>query len=257
VLHGRHLNEVSVSTVAELTAAVGNSAIDKILVAAGTYTFTADMCSGSAICIDRAVTIEAQVSGSVVLDGNGGRRVFEIKPGGTAGLVGLNITGGSAYYDGGGGVFVGSNGVANFEGCNIHDNTAGSRGGGLYIRGTATLTNTNLYSNQASRGGGVYIDYDGVANFEGCNIHGNAADDDGGGLYIYGTATLTNTNVYENQAGNVCSPRWRADDIRLRKSTLPHVHRDATFLAASALSPCGMCLSPRPSPRAHSTVSSI
>jgi len=24
----------------------------------------------------------------------------------------------------GGGVFVGSNGVANFEGCNIHDNTA-------------------------------------------------------------------------------------------------------------------------------------
>ena len=96
VLHGRHLNEVSVSTVAELTAAVGNSAVDKILVAAGTYTFTADMCSGSAICINRAVTIEAQVSGSVVLDGNGGRRVFWIKPGGTAGLVGLNITGGFA-----------------------------------------------------------------------------------------------------------------------------------------------------------------
>ena len=39
---------------------------------------------------------------------------------------------------------------------------------------------------------------------------------DGGGLYIwqyggglsidYGTATLTNTNVYANQAGMVCSP---------------------------------------------------
>ena len=101
VLHGRHLNEVLVSTVAELTAAVGNSAVDKILVAAGTYTFTADMCSGSAICIDRAVTIEAQVPGSVVLDGNGGRRVFEIKPGGTAGLVGLNITGGSASVSSG------------------------------------------------------------------------------------------------------------------------------------------------------------
>ena len=109
VLHGRHLNEVLVSTVAELTAAVGNSAVDKILVAAGTYTFTADMlrfgdlhyCSGSAICIDRALTIEAQVSGSVVLDGNGGRRVFWIKPGGTAGLVGLNITGGSASVSSG------------------------------------------------------------------------------------------------------------------------------------------------------------
>ena len=96
VLHGRHLNEVSVSTVAELTAAVGNSAVDKILVAAGTYSFTADMCTDSAICIDRAATIEAQVPGSVVLDANGGRRVFEITSGGTAGLIGLNITGGYA-----------------------------------------------------------------------------------------------------------------------------------------------------------------
>ena len=28
----------------------------------------------------------------------------------------------------------------------------------------------------------------------------------GGGLYIIGTATLINTNVYANQAGSVCSP---------------------------------------------------
>ena len=28
----------------------------------------------------------------------------------------------------------------------------------------------------------------------------------GGGLYIYGTATLTNTNVYSNEAEYVCSP---------------------------------------------------
>ena len=88
VLHGRHLN-VSVSTVADLTAAVGNSAVDKILVAAGVYSFTTNMCTGSAICIDRAVTIEAQVPGSVVLDGKGGRRVFEIQSGGTAELIGL------------------------------------------------------------------------------------------------------------------------------------------------------------------------
>ena len=101
VLHGRKLNQVSVSTVAALTAAVGNSAVDKILVAAGVYSFTTNMCTSSAICIDRAVTIEAQVPGSVVLDGNGGRRVFWIKPGGTAGLVGLNIMGGYAVVSSG------------------------------------------------------------------------------------------------------------------------------------------------------------
>ena len=101
VLHGRHLNEVLVSTVADLTAAVGNSAVDKILVAAGVYSFTTNMCTGSAICIDRAVTIEAQVPGSVVFDGKVfekrafGLRVFYIQPGGTAELIGLNITGGS------------------------------------------------------------------------------------------------------------------------------------------------------------------
>ena len=96
VLHGRKLNQVLVSSVAELTTAVGDSAVDKILVAAGTYDFTSDMCASSAICIDRALTIEAQVPGSVVLDAKGGRRVFEIKSSGTAELIGLNITGGSA-----------------------------------------------------------------------------------------------------------------------------------------------------------------
>ena len=142
VLHGRRLNEILVSTVAELTAAVGNSAVDKILVAAGTYNFTTTMCTGwfgsytyglagtngqastdgSAICINRAVTIEAQVPGSVVLNAGsvvrrslprgvthnnmndplsshfleGGLRVLEVESGGTARLIGLNITGGYA-----------------------------------------------------------------------------------------------------------------------------------------------------------------
>ena len=96
VLHGRKLNQVLVSSVAELTAAVSNSAVDEILVAAGTYEFTSNMCSGAAICINRALTIEAQVPGSVVLDAKGGRRVFMIQSGGTAELIGLNITGGSA-----------------------------------------------------------------------------------------------------------------------------------------------------------------
>ena len=79
----------------------------------------------------------------------------------------------------------------------------GLQGGGLYISGTATLTNTNVYSNTASQvrarllplprqflhrpdgklraplfgsqGGGVYVSSDGVANFEGCDIHDNTA----------------------------------------------------------------------------------
>ena len=99
-VHGRHLNEVSASTVGEFMAAIADSSVNKILLAVGIYQLTSDMCQsglgGSAVCIDRALTIEAVVPGAVVLNAMGGRRVFEIQSGGTAELVGLNITGGSA-----------------------------------------------------------------------------------------------------------------------------------------------------------------
>ena len=61
-LHGRHLNEVSASTVVEFMKAVNDSLINKILLAAGTYELTSNVCdSYSAVCIDRALTIEAEV----------------------------------------------------------------------------------------------------------------------------------------------------------------------------------------------------
>ena len=96
-LRGRHLNEVSASTVGEFTAAVADSSVNKILLAAGTYELMTNVCSSySAVCIDRALTIEAEVPGAVVLNAMGARRVFEIQSGGTAELIGLDITGGSA-----------------------------------------------------------------------------------------------------------------------------------------------------------------
>ena len=75
-------------------------------------------------------------------------------------------------------------------------------GGGLYVWGTATLTNTNVYTNQASvrahlpplprpflqRPAGTF------------RVLAFCMQDHGGGLIVYGTATLTNTNVYENVA---------------------------------------------------------
>ena len=73
------------------------------------------------------------------------------------------------------------------------------QGGGLLVYGTATLTNSNIYSNSANsvrarlcvtfhrpaeltaarglQGGGVYVASNGVANFEDCNIHDNTAYD--------------------------------------------------------------------------------
>ena len=115
-LHRRHLNEVSASTVGEFIAAIVDSSTNKILLAAGTYELISSghiagswgMCGiyggASWVCITRALTIEAEVPGAVVLKvkaSMGWGRVIEIQSGGTGlnvELIGLNITGGSGSW---------------------------------------------------------------------------------------------------------------------------------------------------------------
>ena len=74
------------------------------------------------------------------------------------------------------------------------------RGGGLMVYGTATLTNTNVYENVAY----VRLHFEpswSSAPAPRWNVLcARILQDDGGGLNVWGTATLTNTNVYTNQA---------------------------------------------------------
>ena len=78
-------------------------------------------------------------------------------------------------------------------------------GGGLDIVGTATLINTNVYSNQAAvracllpLPGPLLQRPAGTLRVLAFCIQ------NGGGLYISGTATLINTAIYQNVA-SVCS----------------------------------------------------
>ena len=79
-------------------------------------------------------------------------------------------------------------------------------GGGLNIVGTATLTNTNVYSNEAT---GVCSPFSTVFELSSIAPMERYVLDfwllQGGGLNIEGTATLTNTNVYSNTASGVRS----------------------------------------------------
>ena len=98
---------ISVNTVSGLTDAVHRSSVDRIVLAPGVYEMDAsDVCdrdsqpswhpSGSWLCVSRAMTIEAAVNGTVVLDAwKYGMRVFSVGSGGPLELIGLNITGGS------------------------------------------------------------------------------------------------------------------------------------------------------------------
>ena len=83
----------------DLRAALNDNAVSRIVLVAGTYEFADEMCPeqrGSALCIDRNVTLEAEVAGSVVLNATGARRVIRVSTAGRAELIGLNITGGAA-----------------------------------------------------------------------------------------------------------------------------------------------------------------
>ena len=117
------------------------------MLVAGTYEFADSMCpdeGGSALCIDRAVIIEAEVAGSVVLDAKGVRRVIYVSTAGRAELVGLSITGGAAYNVS----FLTSilnPCVTSIATCIIFT----LQGGGIRIDGSADLTDCNIHDNVA------------------------------------------------------------------------------------------------------------
>ena len=119
--HGRGL-QATVSDVGDLISKLADASVSRIIVAPGHYPLTAELS------VTRAVTIEAAVPGSVVLDAQGSssarRRVLNINPASASDaveLIGLNVTGG--YRWAGGGVHV-SGGTVTLNSCNIYSNTA-------------------------------------------------------------------------------------------------------------------------------------
>ena len=91
--HRREL-QTAVSTVADLTSALANTAVARIVLAPGTYYLIAQLS------ITRSVVLEAEPGATVVLrpqaSSSGERRVLNINPGssGVVQVIGLNITGG-------------------------------------------------------------------------------------------------------------------------------------------------------------------
>ena len=147
-LGGRELSSggseasTSVDSSSALVAALADGAVGRIRIAPGHYLMS------SQLVIERNVTIEAEVPGTVVLDGQGSTRVLNISAGEVI-LSGLNITGGyvsnenvsrsqclilnhapklkSIFFDllQGGGIWIsGSETVVRCIGGSIHNNNA-------------------------------------------------------------------------------------------------------------------------------------
>ena len=91
--HRREL-QTAVSTVADLTSALANTAVSRIVLASGTYNLISELS------ITRSVILEAAAGATVTLNAQASssspRRVLYINPGssGVVQLIGLSITGG-------------------------------------------------------------------------------------------------------------------------------------------------------------------
>jgi hypothetical protein len=126
-----------------------------------------------------ATTISGPAAG-VTINGAGLSRVFQVDANVTASFSGLTITGGSA-----------SSGF----------------GGGLQNLGTLSLSNCTVSGNSAGAGGGLSNASSGTVTLSNCTISGNSATSFGGGVYINGTATLTNTVVSSNTFSGTATSR--------------------------------------------------
>ena len=201
---------------AMINAAANGSTIN---IPAGTYT--------ESLTVNKTLTLTGLSSDTTVIRAVAGQRVITVTSGNNLRLENLTVTGGqtadvgggvnlkngsltlvnchiisnSAAY--GGGVFQeGAAGRVDAIGSWIELNTSSNHGGGLYVRGSAAFTNTQVLSNTAnSHGGGVHID-SGSAMVSGGVWRANRAGNNGGAINLNGSLSLSGTVIISNTAIN-------------------------------------------------------
>jgi len=162
---------------------------DTIIVAAGTYYEN--------LVINKDITLIGAGSSSSVIDGSGIERCVEI---GTVNvyITGFKITGGSTSIYGGG---IYNRGTLTISNSTISDNTVSSWGGGIFSTDTLNISNSIISGNTAAYGGGIFSDRS-TLTISKSTISGNTAIDGGGISSSLSTLTITNSTISGNTATN-------------------------------------------------------
>ncbi|MEH2283289.1 MAG: Calx-beta domain-containing protein [Nostoc sp.] len=169
--------------------------------------------------VTEGVIIQGTGANKLAISGNNASRVFNASA--SLSIDGLNITGGNAGNNNGGGIYSSSNvtvsnstisgNVTNTSGGGIYGsssvtvsdstvsgNIANTSGGGLYSS-NATISNSTVSGNTANNGGGIYGSSS--VTVGNSTVSGNIANTSGGGLYS-SNATISNSTVSGNTANN-------------------------------------------------------
>ena len=156
---------------------------------------------GTALFIDKEVTIDASSVGPITIDGDDRSGVFEVlgNPETPVSLVGLTIANGLAQL--GGGIY--NNGATlTVTGSTIIGNEAGF-GGGIYsCNGPLRVVDSVIAENSASSGGGI-VNYDGTLFVSDSLISRNDATEGSGGA-IY-TANIANERAAATVVNSIVS----------------------------------------------------
>ena len=167
-----------------------------VLVAAALYDLPAPLVVSKALHVKSAAG-----PADTILNGGFERRVLVLSHS-NAVVEGFTITGGNSGSSSGGGVRIEPAGT--LINCILESNFTEKSGGGVALLGGGEIRNCLFFYNYAmnERGGGLYAYSTNIPpRVENCTLSTNAANE-GGGLYLYGQATVCNSIIWDNHAAS-------------------------------------------------------
>ncbi|MEZ4713649.1 MAG: SdrD B-like domain-containing protein [Caldilineaceae bacterium] len=187
-----------------ISTAIQNAAPGDVLsICAGTYPEN--------LVIDQNITLEGEVAGSVIIDGQSRGRVITLGANAVVTLRNLTIVNGLALDENGGGIL--NAGALVVEMSTIRNNmarnsaTGAQAGGGIYNSGVLQLINSLVLNNlieepapaaNVGQGGGIFNS--GSAQIMESVVRGNGANGQGGGIYSSGALQIERSEINANGA---------------------------------------------------------
>lgn len=127
--------------------------------------------------------------------------------------------GGAIYNDGGTVTVIGSTFTGN------QANAGAVSGGAIHNDGgKVTIKTSTFYNNSAGEGGAVYTDYGTTNVIKKSTFDTNHATDSGGGIYNFGTITITASVIKNNTAGNTGGGIAHGGTLTMQTTTVSGNH---------------------------------
>lgn len=163
------------------------------------------LLSGTALpTIVGELTITGPGANALTINADERSRIFEVGPSGALRIRDLTLSNGNSGSEDGGAV---ANGAAlAIEGCTLAENKTAANGGGVFNRGTLTITGSSLVDNSALNGAAIHNA--GTLTIEASTLARNftggiaRAAGGGGGILNAGAASISNSTFAQNRAAN-------------------------------------------------------